>query len=190
MKYIFLHMNIMQEEMDIDNLQKIKRRFKAVGDLFYLGKDYRILNPECISIGNNFSAGTRFRMEAIDEYQEDKFIPQIIIKNNNSFGTDVHIGCINYIEIGNGCLFGSRILITDHNHGNTEENNDIPPQKRQLISKGPIVIGDNVWIGDGVVIMPNVTIGENAIIAANAVVTKDVLKSTVVAGVPAKMIKN
>lgn len=53
----------------------------------------------------------------------------------------------------------------------------------------PITIRDNVWFGAGVQVLPGVTIGEGAVIAAGAVVTKDVPPRTLVAGVPAKVIK-
>jgi len=51
-------------------------------------------------------------------------------------------------------------------------------------------IGDNVWIGGSVTILPGVTVGDNAVIGAGSVVTKDVPPYTVVAGNPAKVIKN
>jgi acetyltransferase-like isoleucine patch superfamily enzyme len=53
-----------------------------------------------------------------------------------------------------------------------------------------IVIKKNAWIGAGAIILPGVTVGENAIVAAGAVVNKDVADNTIVAGVPAKKIKN
>jgi acetyltransferase-like isoleucine patch superfamily enzyme len=53
----------------------------------------------------------------------------------------------------------------------------------------PIVIKRNAWIGAAVTILPGVTVGENSVVAAGAVVTKDVPANTVVAGVPAKVIK-
>jgi acetyltransferase-like isoleucine patch superfamily enzyme len=53
----------------------------------------------------------------------------------------------------------------------------------------PVVIKRNAWIGAGATILPGVTVGENAIVAAGAVVSKDVPANTVVAGVPAKVIK-
>ena len=60
----------------------------------------------------------------------------------------------------------------------------------ETFSKGDIVIGDDVWIGYGATIMSGVKIGQGAVIAAGAMVTKDVPPYAVVAGVPAKLIKN
>ena len=53
----------------------------------------------------------------------------------------------------------------------------------------PVIIGDNVWIGANSVILPGITVGRCSVVAAGAVVTKDVKPFTLVAGVPAKMIK-
>lgn len=64
-----------------------------------------------------------------------------------------------------------------------------PPISRKLHSKGPIAIGDNVWIGDKATILSGVTIGDGAVVAANAVVTRDVPAYSVVAGNPARVVK-
>lgn len=53
----------------------------------------------------------------------------------------------------------------------------------------PIKIGDNCWFGANVSVMPGVTIGEGCVIAAGAVVTKDMPANSLIAGVPAKVIK-
>lgn len=63
------------------------------------------------------------------------------------------------------------------------------PEERQDLISAPVVIGNNVWIGSNATILPGVTIGDNAVVAAGAVVTKDVPVNTVVAGVPAKIMK-
>ena len=63
------------------------------------------------------------------------------------------------------------------------------PLERNIVSKGEVNIGDNVWIGDKVTILPGVHIGDWAVIGANAVVVKDVRPYTVVGGNPAKIIK-
>lgn len=63
------------------------------------------------------------------------------------------------------------------------------PEIRHMLQTEPVVIRRKAWIGAGAIILPGVTVGENAIIAAGAVVTKDVPDNTVVAGVPAKILR-
>ena len=86
------------------------------------------------------------------------------------------------IEIGDDVLVGPQTIIATLNH-------DPDPEKRGGMFAKPVVIGDKVWLGARVTICPGVTIGEGAIVGAGAVVTKDVPPRTVVAGVPAKVIK-
>jgi virginiamycin A acetyltransferase len=62
-------------------------------------------------------------------------------------------------------------------------------QKTEAISKGSIIIDDDVWIGYGAIIMSGVHINQGAVIAAGAVVTKDIPAYAIVGGVPAKVIK-
>jgi len=184
---IYIRLKVIYHAVLLNNK---KREFAAIGQNFTVGKDFTFLNQQYIRVGENFSASQRFRIEAWDKYGEQVFTPKIEIGNNVSFNTDIHIGCINQISIGNNVLGASRIYITDHHHGEpTPEMLLIPPALRPLVSKGPVIIKDNVWIGEGVAIMPGVTIGENCIIATNAVVTKDIPANSVAAGIPAKVIK-
>lgn len=91
---------------------------------------------------------------------------------------------------GDNLLTGLWVTITDNSHGKTDYNTlQQPPLMRMVTSKGPVIIGSNVWIGDKATILPNVTIGDGAVIAANSVVTKDVPVYSVVAGNPAKVVK-
>jgi len=61
---------------------------------------------------------------------------------------------------------------------------------RLLKASNKVIIEKNVWIGASATILPGVTIGENSIVAAGAVVHKDIPPNTLVAGVPAKIIKS
>ncbi len=86
------------------------------------------------------------------------------------------------IEIGDNCLIGQQVVIATLNHDlNRACRGDMLPK--------PVKIGKNVWIGAHSTILGGVTVGDNAVIAAGAVVNKDVPANTVVAGVPAKIIK-
>ena len=81
---------------------------------------------------------------------------------------------------------GVRIMTSKHNTSRT----DIPMCQQGHLPKQQVTIGDDVWIGAGVTILPGLTIGTGSIIGAGAVVTKDVPEYSVVAGVPARIIKN
>ena len=168
-----------------------------VKQLKICGTNPKILFPitshglKYIAIGANFYASSRLILEAYDSHLETKYSPEIIIGNNVRINYDCHIGCVNKVLIGDNVLIASKVFITDHFHGDTSiEALKFHPNSRKILSKGPVIIEDNVWIGEGVTIMPNVTIGKNSIIGANSVVTKDVPKYCVVAGNPAKIIKN
>jgi acetyltransferase-like isoleucine patch superfamily enzyme len=70
------------------------------------------------------------------------------------------------------------------------ENHPMDPENRKSLVCSPIVVKRNAWIGAAATILPGVTIGENSVVAAGAVVTKDVPANTIVAGIPARAIKN
>ena len=143
-----------------------------------------------IIVGDNFIMNDRSRVKAVESNGSEIFNPQIRIGHNVTINYDCHIAAIQLVEIGNNVLFASRIYISDHNHGTSSfQDMKLPPVLRPVVSKGPVIIGDNVWIGEGAVILANVTVGNNSIIAANAVVTRDVPAFSVAAGVPAQIIK-
>jgi acetyltransferase-like isoleucine patch superfamily enzyme len=149
-----------------------------------------VKNPHKMSIGRGFTTLHNLRMEAWDEFAGEKFSPRIIIGDNVIFNSDVHIGCIDKVQIGDNCLFASRIFICDCSHGDiTTEALKLPPSKRPLVSKGPVIIGKNVWVGEGVSILSGVTIGDNCIIGANAVVTRSLPPNSVAGGIPCKILK-
>lgn len=86
------------------------------------------------------------------------------------------------ITLGDGTFLGNNVVLTTMNH-------DFNPEHRSTTYPAPIVTGKNVWIGSSVTVVPGVTIGDGAIVGAGSVVTKDVPPYTIVAGVPARVIR-
>ena len=105
----------------------------------------------------------------------------------------MHVAATNCVRIGNDVLVGSRVIITDHNHGiyrgDTQSSPLERPADRLLTSNAEAIVEDNVWIGDGAIILPGAHIGTGSIIAANSVVNGTIPKYCTAAGIPAEPIK-
>ena len=111
-------------------------------------------------------------------------VGDVIIGDHTRIG--LHNTIIGPVTIGHHVNLAQGITVTALNH------NFDDPKKRideQGISTKPVVIEDDIWIGANAVILPGVTIGHHTVVAAGAVVTKDVPPHSLVAGVPAKIIK-
>lgn len=91
------------------------------------------------------------------------------------------------LNIGENVMIGPfcQILSASHNYESTRI-----PMKNQGITTKEVNIGNDVWIGTHVIILPGVNVGDGSIIGAGSVVTSDVDAFQIVAGVPAKIIKN
>lgn len=125
-----------------------------------------------INIGDNFYARQNGHIICENghlEIEEDVFL-----------NYHVSITCLSKIKIGKGTLIANNVVIVDHDHNMRDGD----------FEKSPVSIGNNVWIGANVTILKGVTVEDGAVVAAGAVVNKDVLAGTLVAGVPAKFVKN
>ena len=113
---------------------------------------------------------------------------------HSEFGKNLHLGKDVFINLGcrfqdtGGITIGDGTLI-GHGSTLTTLNHAIDPARRADMRPAPVVIGRHVWLGAGVTIVPGVTIGDGAVIGAGSVVTKDVAADTIVAGVPARLIR-
>jgi Acetyltransferase (isoleucine patch superfamily) len=172
----------------------LKHEFKKVGKFFKVGRTINLRGGEFIEIGNNVDIGKNVVLNAWGEYgcaNVQRFSPRIEIGNDVVIGDWCHITSINRIVIGDGVLLGRWITISDNSHGqSTSQDVLITPRERPLFSKGPTVIGKNVWIGDKATICPGVNIGDNSIIGANCVVTKNIPENCVVVGNPGVVVRH
>lgn len=99
-----------------------------------------------------------------------------------SINYGVSIGCTELIRIGERCRLGPYVMIVDSAFHELLDRSKRPASQ-------PVVIEDDVWIGAKASIMPGVTIGRGSVVGTAAVVTKDVPPFSVVAGVPARIVK-
>jgi acetyltransferase-like isoleucine patch superfamily enzyme len=111
-------------------------------------------------------------------------VGNVIIGDHTRVG--LHNTVIGPVTIGNHVNLAQGITVTALNHNFAEKGLRIDEQG---VSTNPVTIGDDIWIGANAVVLPGVTIGNHSVVAAGAVVTKDVPPHTLVAGVPAKKIK-
>lgn len=159
--------------------------YGAFGNKSKIIKPMRILGKRYMFIGNRVNILNSARIEAVYEYQNQKFNPKLVIGDGTTIGQCCHIIAANELTIGNNCMFSAFIYISDCNHtyipGANVNETALEVKKTR--------IGDGCFIGIGARIMPGVTLGNNCVVGANAVVTHDVPERAVVAGVPAKIIR-
>jgi len=164
--------------------ESLERRFSCK---IHIDSTLNINDEERISIGKGTTIGA-FSVIDINDFSKSGF------KSTLSIGDDTYIGELNnirasggQIEIGSNCLISQNITIVATNHS-YEDRISIREQPWKT-ENNFVIIEDDVWVGAGSIILPGIKIGRGAIIAAGSVVNKDVLRDTIVAGVPAKVIK-
>lgn len=128
-------------------------------------------------VGKKLDDSVEIRLPFQTDFGGNLHISKNVYINNGSMFTDM-----GGIYLDDNVLIGPNVTIASVNHHLK------PSERRNLVLK-PVHIGKNAWLGAGVIVTPGVTIGENAVVGAGAVVTHDVEKNTVVAGVPAKKIR-
>ena len=111
-------------------------------------------------------------------------VGDVIIGDHTRIGLNNTI--IGPVTIGSHVNLAQGITITALNHNFSDAEKRIDEQG---VNTTPVVIEDDIWIGANAVILPGVTIGQHSVVAAGAIVTKDVPPHSLVAGVPAKVIK-
>lgn len=128
----------------------------------------------------------------------------IKIGNRNIIQQDFRFGNKGVVRLGDNCrinenvyvqsaVIGDNVLIapnvavlaSSHNF----ERTDIPIVEQGDTELKTVIIEDDVWLGRNVIVLPGITIGTGAIVAAGSVVTKNVQPFSIVAGVPAKLIR-
>lgn len=180
--------------VDMTNRKKMQ-----AGDLYKVDKDLQESLSACWEKLLKFNKSTSYQeMQAnlkdiLGKIGEGS---QILPPFRCNYGKHIEIGQKSFINFGVSMIDVGKIIIGDHVliGPNTGIYTAIHPIDPEIRSKGvqkarPIIIEDKAWIGGSVTILPGVRIGYGAIVGAGAVVTKDVPAMTIVAGNPAKAIR-
>ena len=158
----------------------------------HIGKKACIYKPLCvkgrkyISIGERCNISEGARIEAIDQWNEQEFYPEIIIGNNTSIENYLHITSAGRIKVGHDCVLSSRVYITNIDHDYSILHQKVNNQK---LIVADVEIGNYCFLGMDVKVFPGVTIGDNVIVGSNSIVMNDLPSNSVCVGIPAKVIK-
>jgi acetyltransferase-like isoleucine patch superfamily enzyme len=105
----------------------------------------------------------------------------LIIGDDVYMNYGVTIEACHEIRVGDHVLMAPLVSIIDDNRHETEPG--------AVLYKGPIVIGNNVWLARNVAVIPGASIGDGCVIAANSVVCTDIPPNSLAAGAPARVIR-
>jgi acetyltransferase-like isoleucine patch superfamily enzyme len=170
------------------------RLFLRVGDkvLFHGIPVFELYSRDSLYVGDGTMINSSNIFYHLSMHSRCKFVAntkesKILIGANSR----LHGVCINareMVEIGSNVLIAANVSIVDSNGHEVS----LPDPLKRIFTRGetsPVKICDGVWVGANSIILPGVTIGEGSVVAAGSVVSKSVPSNVLVAGVPAKIIR-
>ena len=164
-----------------------KFHFESIGKKTIIFKPLKLLNSQNITIGDNVNIEENVTLYSVDKYNNTAYGGKIFVGDNTYINSSCNITAANEIHIEENVVIAFNVSFFDFNHN--FDNIHIPVKYSNLKLLGKIRISRNCWIGMNVAIIGNVTLGEYCIVGANSVVTKSFPSYSIIAGVPAKIIK-
>ena len=145
-------------------------------------------NAPYIVIGGGVSIGRNAWLNIPRPIENEETI--IVVESRCDLGRRCTISARNHIQIEQNTMFGPSVFITDHNHGFEDVN--LPIRDQGTTVGGKVRIGQSCWIGSGAAIVCGrgmLELGHHCVVAANAVVTRSFPAYSVIAGNPARVVK-
>ncbi len=163
----------------------LRPRCMALGDFHTIMKPWFVhISGPNIEIGKCWTAiGEPDARVTVAVWGRAEGQGRIKIGNNVLCSPGSRISACDEIVIGDAVMLARDVYITDSDWHTIYDRTKLAPEIT------PVHIADNVWLGDGACVLKGVSIGENSVVAARAVVVKDVPANVVVAGNPARIVK-
>jgi carbonic anhydrase/acetyltransferase-like protein (isoleucine patch superfamily) len=139
-----------------------------------------------IQIGDDVTIGSPCTWDLAHDLGQQ---PEIVIGNRVSINYRNIISAAKSVRIGDDTMLAGEVLIFDNISHPVSPRRRLARESLRRDEAAPVTIGRNVWVGVGAMILRGVTIGDNSVIAARSVVTKSVPPNCLVAGNPARVVK-
>ena len=137
-------------------------------------------------LGSHVQIGPLWRLEALGEFHGARHDGRIEIGDWTAAEIGLHVAAAQEVTIGRDVLIASWVFVTDHDHGLAGVR---PPRHAPLDVPRPVRIGDGCWLGERAIVLPGVELGPRCVVGAGAVVTRSFPAGSVVAGVPARLLR-
>ncbi len=160
-------------------------RLHALGSRSILAHSLQVNNPRAVAIGSRVTIASQFVLADLLPGRGE--VPKIVIGDGSIMLYRFQCNAAQSVRIGQNVLIASNVLITDCDH--VVDPGGVPVTKNQKLVIRPVTVEDNCWLGQNGVGLKGVTIRHDTIVGANSVVTRDVPPRSVVAGNPARAIK-
>jgi acetyltransferase-like isoleucine patch superfamily enzyme len=149
-----------------------------------IGRRVTLRGHPAISNEGRLTIGDRVRLVSTVATMELVTLPggHLEIGNNVFVNYGSSLVASKHVLIGDNCLIGTHVMVMDCDFHRLED-------KEWDTTGQPIILGHKVWLGNRSIVLKGITIGHDAVVAAGAVVTRDVPPRTLVAGVPARVIR-
>ena len=159
--------------------------FAAFGRHSVIQPPARIVGERMISIGSGAFIGANSWLQVIENDDEGQV--RLSVGDGTSIAGHCVLSAAHCVTIGRSVLIARNVYVSDHSHGFGDGSR--PILEGGIDQLAPVEICDGAWLGQNAVVMPGVRIGAGAVVGANSVVTKDVPDRTVVAGAPARVLR-